>query len=114
MIFTTSKGGNAAMSQEEQDAILGRLIRERNSLSSQLALVDAELQAFSDTLHLLKGATNSRVHRRHQLDLSNIKQIPDTITKYADLTNLKALFTEQDELIDKYERCVQSLKDLGV
>jgi hypothetical protein len=49
------------MSQDEQDAILGRTVREYGELQRSLALIDAELETLADDAMRLAGFVNRRV-----------------------------------------------------
>ena len=103
----------AFISQEEQDAILGRTAREHTELQRSLAIIDAELEAFADDTMGLLGFVNGRVRLSAQHPDEPLPAFPERISKYIDPTKLKALLDEQDSQLKRIRSLRLTLKDLG-
>lgn len=67
------------MSIDDQDAVLGRLVRERNALKRELAAIDAEIAAYAESVSQMSGELLhnkwSALRTLNSLDLDKLKSL---------------------------------------
>jgi hypothetical protein len=85
------------MSTDEQDALLGRAVREQHDLAKQSALIDIELGRFKEGLYHLIPMVDRRIPGL-STPYEELPDFPADVVKYADLTKLRGLFEEQERL----------------
>jgi hypothetical protein len=89
------------MSTDEQDAALGRAVREQSDLARQSALIDIELRRFSEGLHHLALIVDRRIPGL-AAPYEEMAAFPDSVVKYADLAKLSGLMEEQERIRKKW------------
>lgn len=94
------------MSQQEQDAIIGRLIREKSEAGRRRAALDAELKLVEKTLTDLFKLINTYSEEQ-------IKSQLEPIQKYFNQDTLIALLRERDEARAIVIERVKQLRELG-
>ena len=104
------------MGIEEQDAIVGRLMREQREIARELSIVDAELRCFRDQLDNLHRAINVRIEGSVEgREFGSVKfnqLIPPVISKYSDLSKLETLLSERERLGARLKQNQESLKSI--
>jgi hypothetical protein len=94
------------MGQDEQDRIIGRLYREAGEAKRQLSLVETEIDTlregikslYSEFVLLKSGTVNYRF---------------DSLSKYFNLEEIKALLEQKEEAARKVEEFDRRVKELG-
>ena len=95
------------MSEQEQDAIVGRLIREKSQAMRKKAALDAELK--------MVGEEFEKVFKRlHLFTAEGAAGMLDPIKKYFNTDALLALLKEREETQALVEDRLKQLRDLGV
>jgi hypothetical protein len=95
------------MSQEEQDAIVGRVIREKSEALKRRAALQAEIK--------LVGETCVAVFRRADLlTAESAIRLLEPIRKYFNLEAFSSLLNEKERAQAEIEDKARQLKDLGV
>lgn len=95
------------MSQEEQDAIVGRLIRERSEALKQSVALDAEIK-------LVCSKCDSVLRRVHTLTAGSVSEMLEPIRKYFNIDAFCALLKDKARLQDEIREKTEQLKGLGV
>ena len=94
------------MSNEEQDAIVGRLIREKSEAMRRKAALEAEIKRLGDVL-------DSVLKRTHVLTTEEIAGQLEPIRKYFNIDSYLELLREREvvqaEIVDK----IKMLRELG-
>jgi hypothetical protein len=86
------------MSTEEQDLLLGRMVRERADVQRHLALTGEQFRKLFNDLQEVVRLVNSRAQGYTIVNAPPIPSLPETFTKYFDGTNFIELLTEQARL----------------
>jgi len=95
------------MSQQEQDAIVGRVIREKSEALRQKAALDAELQ--------LVGDTCAAVFRQlHSISSEEAAGQLEPIRKYFDTDAFLHLLKEREQAQARVFASIKQLRALGV
>lgn len=89
----------ASLSQDEQDTILGRTMREYSALRGSLERIDAELEALVADLEKLRGFVNAHIRLTAKTPDTKFPEFPGTVSKYVDPSRLDTLLQEQDRLV---------------
>ncbi len=95
------------MSEQEQDAIVGRLIREKSEALRRKAALDAELKMVGDTL-------NSIFERMHGAIPEVVAGQLEPIRKYFNTDSFLALLKEREEAQTQVIDRIKRLRDMGV
>ena len=95
------------MSIEEQDAIVGRLIRQRSEAAKQIALTGAELERISELFRAIAEALRlfgvKKPNQQVEEDLRSV-----------DLNRILALMTECRTAIVQRDQAIEKLQQLGI
>jgi hypothetical protein len=98
------------MSQDEQDLLLGKACRERNEVEKQIALIDGELNGFSEGLTMLMGNTDLKNRPNFVPSMPSVLVIPSTVSRYADFSKLQDLLENKRTLIRKRDQLAATVK----
>jgi len=109
------------MSPEEQDAILGRTLREKKVLTENLAYLRAEAMQVSNRLSLLSSLLTGNIHliRFTEADESAAytptPHVPGTIFKVSEIdgNSIAALIRQYQETAEKLQKVEATAKGLG-
>ena len=100
------------MSSEEQDAAIGRLIRERTDANKERALVQNEISKLSTKVDNLWGGLRC-AFRDDPMRLGGCLEIVDAMIAAGGLDRLKALLSEQAQLSQRISGISETLKKAG-
>lgn len=96
------------MSTEEQDAIVGRLVRQRAEASKHLALIGAELDVASSALKTLGECLRMRDFKYP--GTKSAEEIIETIN----LERITKLLAESRETTSRRDQAIAKLEELGI
>jgi hypothetical protein len=98
------------MSQEEEDQLVGRAIREKAQTEKRLAIIGHELERLSKGLTALQNELTPRTfHGAPPSPLS----IPPEVSQYLDCTKLLALIESQNQLLEERASLVRAISGTG-
>jgi len=95
------------MSEQEQDAVVGRLVREKRSAVQRKAAIDAELKQLKDAIGQMFRALDGGAGPQTAI------QALEGVKKYFTMDALFALLEEQRETQEKITDAARSLYQLG-
>lgn len=102
------------MSTDEQDALIGKAVRERAQLRTQLAALDAALNDVSRYFEKLAGEIKDRVRQQPNFPaLYAPIEVPAGIAKYADLSGLTIALKERARTMHELQSANDLLKRMG-
>jgi hypothetical protein len=101
------------MSPDEQDAIIGKTVREKAALDRTLATLDKELRDLSTYFKDLHDQIRQRIAYDSEPNPESII-IPPAVRKYADLSKLVSLLDERDNTNRQLQTTVSQLEKMGV
>jgi hypothetical protein len=97
------------MSTQEEDAIVGRLVRQRNESAKQLALIYAELGRISGDCKSLSIALSMMEFTDH-----SAKRTAEDLLKEIDTAKILSLVTEGRAAAKSRDEAVDRLGQLGI
>jgi hypothetical protein len=98
------------MSQDEQDLLLGKACRERNETEKQIALIDGELNGFSEGLTTLMGNPDLKNRPNFVPSMPSALVVPPPVSRYADFSKLEDLLEKKRTLIRKRDQLAATIK----
>lgn len=103
------------MSEQDQIQIVGRLTLQAAELRKKSAFVNAELENALKDFDVLVQSLRSMVGRRiiNRDGSAHKLEVRDYVRKYADVSKLNDLLSEQDRLWTEAEEIRAKLSELG-
>lgn len=99
------------MSQDEQDLLLGKAYRERGEVEKQIALIDGELNGFSEGLTAMMSNPDLKNRPNFVASMPGPFVVPASVSKYADFSKLEDLLEKKRALIRKRDQLAGTIKN---
>ena len=89
------------MSQEDQDKLLLKALRDKNDASLQLSLIAKELDLFLEDAHGFLLALQ-KCRWRGERVAEDVPAVPATVSKYVNCSDLFSLLVDQKRQVARY------------
>src|SRR5665213_1376583 len=101
------------MSTEEQDLLLGKMVRERADVQRQLALTGEQFRKLFNDIQEVVRLVNSRAQGYTVVNAPSVPVLPETFSKYFDGMKFMELLTEQARLTKRAKELGEGISASG-
>ena len=102
------------MTSEEQEAIVGRTVREANDWKLTVGLANKQLSDFADFLNKLSDEIRERIPDPKPKENDTPIEIPPDISRLVNFDRIFALISDRDKAFRKLADVQKLLKQMGV